>query len=103
MLGQPHLLPHRPACSLNMAPMHHEQPIVGELSQPQAERHRRLAQIALKPANRFNLGLLNHVRRIDTRPELRIEPELNELTQIRAVHGQEPVKRVPIPVAHLLE
>src|ERR1700682_6820949 len=86
-----------------MAATHHEQSIVSKLPQPQPKRHRRTLQVSIQAANRFHLGLLYNVRRVQSRSKLRIETELDKLLQIRAVPQQELLERMAVACTQLLE
>ena len=56
--------------------MHLEEPVVGDLAQPEAKGHRALLQIIAQPPDCLQLRLLDHVRRINARPQLRVEAKL---------------------------
>ena len=74
-----------------------------QLPEPEAEGQRRLLQIGVQAANRLDLGLLHDVRRVHARTQLRVEAQLDELTQVGPVLSQELLESLPVPRADLLE
>src|SRR5262249_24203376 len=70
--------------------------VMGDLPQPQAERHRPLAQVGVQSAERLQMGLLHHVRRIDAGAQLGVEPQFDELLQVGPVAGEQLVERLAI-------
>jgi hypothetical protein len=82
------LAPYRAPGPLDVVPVQVEQPFVGGLPRPQAERHRPALQEIVHAPHHFHLGLLHHVRRVQAGRQAWIEPHLHEGAQLVAVPDQ---------------
>ena len=93
LLRQRQLAPHRPAGRSQVPAPHHDQAFVGHFPQPQVKRHRLPLEILRQPAKSLHLGILNHIGRIQSAPQGRIEPQADGGPQCIPVPREEPIKR----------
>ena len=99
LIGQSGLTLDGPPRRLDVLPAHHQQSIVGDLPQPEVEGQGGLAEVGLDPPHRLDLRLLHHVRGVDARPQLRIEPQPHERSQVTSMLFEKLIERLPIPGA----
>jgi hypothetical protein len=80
-----------------------EEAFVGRSPQPEAEGHRLAAEEIAEPAKRLELGFLDHIRRIEARPQPAVQAQLDDVQQLGPVAAEEPFKGGLITGAGLLE
>ena len=78
-----------------MMPVQRDQFLAGEKSQPQEERHRRIAEVC-QSGRGFQIRLLDHVRRIDAPLQPAIEPQRNHAPQPVLVLCQQRSENLPV-------
>jgi hypothetical protein len=80
-----------------------EQPVVGQLAEPEAEGQPGSLQIAGQPPHRLELRLLYHVVRAQPGPQPRVEAQLDEALQVGPMPGQQPAQGLRVARPGLVE
>ncbi|HMC65908.1 MAG TPA: hypothetical protein VKI65_13295 [Gemmataceae bacterium] len=76
---------------------------MSDLPQPEPKRQRRSFQVVVQPAHRFDLCLLHHVGRIDSRPHARVKPQFHEPDQVQPMSFQQPIHGPRLALPDLLQ
>ena len=82
--------------------MSHDQAVIGDLPQPEAQRQGRAIEIVRQATQSLDLCFLDNVGGIHAWADLVAQPEFNHLPQIGAVPGEEAVERFGVAVTKLL-